>query len=287
LKNDFDSILNDPEPWTRNSFELGDIDGDGDVDILVWSGFDDPGATFNIRMYESESRPGNLSFKSFEPSQSPWLYGRLGDMNNDSLPDLVVIKNGTLGMALGVALNNGSPLSSGLPFEEPREWWPIPGWSRPTAFITYDLDADGDLDVSAGLLRACRTILRLTSIVLSHQVVLWVKADPQVRLYVENRGNATHAQWEAVEYRLAWGLSSDLFEGALSVSLYDYDNDGDLDLLRSSLGALAFFENQVWSVLLTSLAQNRLTVILRACRGLGGTPRSCCSRFRPRQPLGS
>ena len=128
------------------SLALGDLDGDGDLDLIAANGtntgvnvrLNDGTGTFSPLMPIAMSSNGNLA---------------VGDLDADGDLDFVISK-GLGGMAVGVYLNDGSGRFVMAP--------DVPVGTTPVVALG-DVDGDGDLDIIAADVQGISTIVRLNN----------------------------------------------------------------------------------------------------------------------------
>jgi hypothetical protein len=120
------------------SLALGDLDGDGDLDVVT-------GQYSQTNMIYLNDGTGSLSSRVLDPSFSRTGSVVLGDMNGDGALDVAVgnaPEEGGSGQNL-VFLNDGSgSFGTGRPFGTGSDWT--------SSLAAGDVDGDGDLDLVAG-----------------------------------------------------------------------------------------------------------------------------------------
>lgn len=182
---------------------LIDIDGDGDLDLLIGNKIDqDDTQNGSLTVYVNDGTPSSPSFRhadrldvggGYHPSPA------FGDLNGDGLPDVVL---GTWSDELRLLRNDGTdPLTltvtDSVIAQIPR--------GRNTTPALGDLDGDGDLDLLVG------------------------ESSGAIN-YFENVGTPLRPEFELVTENFA-----DIEVGRRSVPLlHDLDGDGLLDLLVGS-----------------------------------------------------
>jgi len=189
---------------------LGDLDGDGDMDLLLANKIDpDNRKTSIVYKYENDATDGTPSFHLTGTLDLPDAYHyapALGDLNGDGRDDLLLgtwkgrvayYENTKRGFELVnksiVALNRGS---NSLP-------------------ALGDIDSDGDLDLIVGA------------------------SGGEIHLY-RNEGTADKPEfvWENGAFP---GIKA---EHRSAPELHDFDGDGDLDLfVGSKIDGMLFFRN--------------------------------------------
>ena len=229
--------------------ELGDMDGDGDLDFVVTSIYD--GA---VRWFENDGS-GKPSFTAHDViTDDGFKYGvSLADMDGDGDMDIV-----SSGNKLTWYENDGSPNPSYTPRDIPK----VGGTGREIALA--DMDGDGDMDIvdTSG----------------SSDTVKWYENDgrgnpsfKEISIDTDSNGaqdvhvddidgdgdmdiivaaqDAGTVEWYENKggSNPNWGktlIASDL-ESVTGVSVADIDGDGDLDILSSSQGdsKIAWYEN--------------------------------------------
>jgi hypothetical protein len=123
----------------EGSIDAADLDGDGDLDIVLTEEQGCIGSTQQPRifMYRND---GNQNFVPMNPVFSPFGFPvgiALRDVNNDTKVDLIT-SLGAVQHGVGVFLGNGN-LTFGAP---------IVTSTRPSRFQVADLNRDGQLDVA-------------------------------------------------------------------------------------------------------------------------------------------
>jgi hypothetical protein len=131
------SIDTGPGPSSGKRVIAGDLDGDGDSDLVVTRFV--PGDNFTVFINNGD---GTFQPGAHDSSAAPGLIGAaLGDLNNDGQLDLVFSGDADSGV-VSVLLNNGNATFSQndtylLPYRRGRE------------ITIADLDLDGNLDIIA------------------------------------------------------------------------------------------------------------------------------------------
>ncbi|GAB3990636.1 fibronectin type III domain-containing protein [Spirosoma daeguense] len=252
----FTSPATNPDPAigsagsNASSVALGDIDGDGDLDLVTASLKFDPnsfnGSTVSVRL---NNGAGNFTppATNAEISLSSYPLGvALGDMNGDGYLDLVVTNMVSTGSRVSVRLNNGSG-SFTAPATNPDSEVGM----LPQNLVLGDIDGDSDLDVIVANYNSATVSVRLnngsggltpptnnpdftTGTSPGVMALGDVDADGDLDLVVANG-------YDTVSMRLNNGLgnftppvsNAELALGSnpLSVAFGDVDGDNDLDLL--------------------------------------------------------
>jgi len=207
-------IGGDPKP------AFADLDNDGDLDLLVGIGESllggpDPGLTLGFRNIGTSTAPKFLADNSLAtgiPDVGLNSYPALADIDNDSDYDLLIGRDGA---AIHYYKNNGTP-SQPVWIRENNTFAIVETstyWKNPT-FV--DLDYDNDFDLVYG---------QSTGI-----------------LYVyRNNGTLINPLYQ---YYPDYFKVIKLDGSGATVSLADYDNDGDFDLLSGMWdGKFYYFTN--------------------------------------------
>lgn len=208
-------IGTDPKPV------FGDLDSDGDPDLLVGTGESllggpTPGITMGFRNTGTATAPffaEDSTLAAGIPDVGLNAYPTLRDIDSDGdldmlmgrdLAGLIYYRN--TGTAASPIWTNTPALVSGI---ETTTYWKNPTFS--------DLDGDGDFDLTYGT------------------------SDGRLYFY---RNNGTPSS-PLLQYDPAYFLIIRIVGGASTVSLIDFDNDGDLDFVSGDwLGGFQYFQNQ-------------------------------------------
>ena len=220
---------------------LGDIDGDGDLDLLTASGL------FGMFSYLNDGQGHFTPYFNTVVGQTP-SGATLADMNQDGYLDLLAgdADNATV----AVAMNNGTGVF-GLP---PLAGQYVNVGARPVSVTTGDVDGDGDLDFASANNTASTvtigfnggasaiipySITSVTTVSVGQQPTTVQLAD------VDNDGDldllTSNATGNSVSVRLNTGAGT--FAAATTVAvggapsdlgLADLDADGDLDLITTN-----------------------------------------------------
>lgn len=190
---------------------LGDLDGDGDLDLVV--GLSENGAVKFI------PNSGDINTPQFlESNASIWLdaglfaYPLLYDFNKDNLLDLIVGKDG-----YGFIYYENSGDSTSYAWTDKSSMFQNLGrdtyWNSPSL---VDLTGDGKNDILFGT------------------------ANGHIKFF-QNSGSNDAPTWS--ENTSLFGGTIDI-GGQSSPILFDFDSDGDLDLISGSqMGDLKYLEN--------------------------------------------
>lgn len=145
--NSFAPAVNLSAPATADSIALGDLDGDGKLDMVV-GGASGP---HKISVYRNIASSGNLNTGSFAPAvdfaTSGWVnYIALADLDGNGKLDIAVDTQSP--GALSVFKNISSPGSFTTASLAPR--LDFPASANPNGLFICDLNGDGRPDLAAG-----------------------------------------------------------------------------------------------------------------------------------------
>ena len=215
---------------------LGDVDADGDLDLLTADRFS---YTVSLRLNDGA---GNIFSSPNISAGSHPVSIALGDIDNDGDLDLAVANGGSAN-GVSIRFNIGAGIFSGLQS--------IGVGVAPVAVVMGDVDGDGDLDLLTANYHTIGTIKRTindgTGIFSGTQEVSVgrfpnhislsdIDADGDLDLLTANfYGNSV-----SVRLNDGYGIFSGTTDystelGAAAVALGDIDGDGDLDFAATSL----------------------------------------------------
>jgi len=205
------STLTENSTWQGNltgvglsSVALGDIDNDGDLDLIATgcNNASDPNlCTGNIiiKVYinDGSTLTENSTWQGNLTGVGPGSIA-LGDIDNNGKLDLVIKGTSSSGYISKVYINDGSTLTENSTWQGN-----LTGVGRSGSISLGDADNDGDLD------------LDLTG---------YDGSNENAKIYTNNGTTLTeNSTWQG--NLTGWGWSANIFG--------DYDNDNDLDMVRS------------------------------------------------------
>ncbi|TGE28783.1 FG-GAP-like repeat-containing protein [Hymenobacter metallicola] len=267
------------------SVALGDVDGDGDLDLAASNYY---GNTVSVRFNN-----GSGIFNG--PSNTDLYLGyylqetTLGDIDGDGDLDLLVV--GSNDQAVFVCLNNGAGIFS-------SSGQRVYVGTTPTGLAVGDVDADGDLDLLTANSGSNNVSVRLnagngyfvgpaTNATLSvgnsprHVALGDVDADGDLDLLTTNfAGNtvSVHVNDGSANFTVpAVSASISVGTSPVMTALGDIDGDGDLDVLTANSGssAVSVRLNQAMPLSVTALSSSaELAGMPITIRGTGFAPGS-------------
>ena len=184
-----------PGQLTRG-LAIGDLDGDGDLDLLIGNGEGSPQQN-QVFWNDGLGRFADATTGSWPPIQDVTLSIALGDVDGDRDLDAVVGNRGVNSFYL----NNGTSV-----FSPAQQFGSL--WSVTESVVLGDVDLDGDLDLVYG--NGMRT----------PQFMVFLPQQNQLYL---NDGQGSFSNVTATHLPTRLDPTS-------SVALGDVDSDGDLDL---------------------------------------------------------
>ncbi len=176
--------------------ELGDVDNDGDLDVLFSNDFNQrPGLHLNDGSGNFTAAPGNIPGEQLSAARA-----QFGDIDNDGDLDVYILDGGTSRFGCGqnkIWINDGT----GMFTDQTATYHPIGNLCEPMDVIFGDVDGDFDLDVRTGS-----------------------TGSSQSRLYINDGTGVMTAK------------STPGDTNTYSYDFGDIDNDGDLDIFGENSG---------------------------------------------------
>ena len=199
-----------------NSIGTGDIDGDGDLDIIITDYYAD-----FVKLYVNEAGDGSTWTERYVATNVEFVYGPTAvDMDGDGDLDIIVCysswdaDDSSWQSGWWENVDGDGTVWQEVIVEETTGWFPASLYGD--VYVPVDLDGDGDLDLVVGREGAD-----------SGTIVFW-----------EYKVDASGAEW--VQHI----LQDDVF-GCEHLAVADMDNDSDLDIVgvANGDGLVAWWEN--------------------------------------------
>ena len=225
-----DRLIESVDAGKRTAATLGDLDGDGDLDLIVGNEADptDPSRA-NLLYYENEGTASAPALRLVDADYQALAYDFgayapvLGDLDGDGDLDLLV---GGFNGRFALLQNDGTPAAPAFTRVDDRYQNVDAGqYGRATL---GDLDGDGDLDLITGASNGRVRLYRN------------VGSASEARFETEARGTPTA---EDLAFAEEIGVPDDVGQDS-APALADLDGDGDLDLvIGTAEGALLTYQN--------------------------------------------
>ncbi|MEM1115499.1 MAG: VCBS repeat-containing protein [Bacteroidota bacterium] len=225
-----DRLIEALDIGTRTAATLGDLDADGDLDLLLGNEADptDPSRA-NLVYYENVGTASAPALRLVDADYQALTYDfgayapALGDLDGDGDLDLLV---GGFNGRFALLQNDGTPAAPAFTRVDDRFQNVDAGqYGRATL---GDLDADGDLDLVTGASNGRVRLYRNTG----------TAAEP--RFETEGRGTPSEAD---LAFGAEIGIPDDVGQDS-APALADLDGDGDLDLVVGTAeGVLFTYQN--------------------------------------------
>ncbi len=234
--------------------ELGDIDGDGDLDLILAEDFN---RLPNLLVNNGSGFFTDQSAARLPPLNLSATRAQFGDIDNDGDLDIYITNGGTVNR-FGSGQNR-IYINNGLGFftDETSTRHPVAVLSEPQDAIFGDIDGDYDLDVRAGNRASNQSRLYRNNGAGVFTTVTGVPADANTYSYdfgdldgdgdldllgANSNGSGNNSELllrndgTGAYTNISSNLSPNPSEDDNDSKFFDYDNDGDMDIIIARLG---------------------------------------------------